>query len=78
MLGYDVYGRVFLRYSKKNAGAAKLAHFLEMDRKGHKGKHRIAKLYTNTWKKMFKTFARALDIYIALPNSKAAAVREQL
>ena len=78
VLGYDVYGRVFLRYSKKNAGAAKLAHFLEMDRKGHKGKHRIAKLYTNTWKKMFKTFARALDIYIALPNSKAAAVREQL
>ena len=78
VLGRDVYGRVFLRYSKKNAGAAKMAHFLEFDRKGHTGKHRIARLYANTWQKMFKTFAKALDIYVALPHSKAAAVREQL
>ena len=75
---YTIYGRVFLKYSKKNAGAAKLAHFLEMDRKGHKGKYRIQKLYDNTWGKLFKTFAKALDIYIALPKSKASAVREQL
>ena len=76
--GYIVYGRVFLKYSKKNAGAAKLAHFLEMDRKGHKGKYRIQKLYEKTWAKMFTTFAKALDIYIELPRSKASTVREQL
>ena len=36
VVGYDVYGRVFLSYSKKGAGASRMAHFLEMDRKGHK------------------------------------------
>ena len=76
--GYIVYGRVFLKTTKRNATASKLAHFLEMDREGHTGKHRIRKLYESTWEKLFKTFAKALDIYVALPHSKAAGVREQL
>jgi hypothetical protein len=76
--GYDVYGRVFLRYSKKNAGAAKMAHFLEMDRKGHKGKHRIQAMFNATRQRIFDTFAAALDVYIQLPNAKAKAVREKI
>jgi hypothetical protein len=76
--GYIVYGRVFLSYSKKNAKSAKMAHFLEMDREGHKGKYRIRNLYENSWRKLFRTFAKALDIYIALPGAKSSSVREQL
>ena len=77
VVGYDVYGRVFLG-KKKNAGAAKLAHFLEMDRKGHKGKHRIKAMYKATRQRIFDTFAAALDVYIQLPNAKAKAVREKI
>jgi hypothetical protein len=78
VLGWDVYGRVFLRYSKKGASHARLAHFLEMDRKGHAGKYRIATLYRNTWRTLFRTFAKAMDIYVSFPSAKSSAVREQL
>ena len=75
---FIVYGRVFLRYSKKNAGAAKLAHFLELDRKGYKGRRRIQSLYDTMWPKLFRTFARALKAYVHMPKAKAATVREWL
>ena len=76
--GWDVYGRVFLKYSKKGASHASMAHFLEMDRKGHKGKGRIKALYKNTWPVMFRTFAKAIDLYVAFPKAKSTAVRDYL
>ena len=75
---FIVYGRVFLRYSKKNAKAAKLAHFLEMDRKGFTGKRRIQRLYETMWPKLFRTFAKAVKAYVHMPKAKAAVVREWL
>jgi len=75
---YIVYGRVFLRYTKKSAGAAKLAHFLEMDRKGHKGKRRIKRLFDTMHPRLFRTFAKAVKAYVHMPKAKAATVREWL
>tara|TARA_R100000808_G_scaffold17421_1_gene38505 strand:- start:501 stop:1058 length:558 start_codon:yes stop_codon:yes gene_type:complete len=75
---FIVYGRLFLRTTKLNAKASKLAHFLEMDRKGFKGRRRIQRLYDNTWPRMFKIFAKALKAYVHMPKAKASTVREWL
>lgn len=70
------YARVFLNYAKKGAGAAKMAHFLELGTKRTgAGKGALTDLYQREQPKMFQAFAKALSIWIHRPKATAKQVK---
>ncbi len=72
--GFITYGRCFLAYSKKNAGAAKMAHLIDLGWKRYTGPRRLEKLYMANKGTMRRQFMKALMVWIMRPKAKARQV----
>lgn len=71
---WSVRATTFLNYHKKNAGAARFAHLLELGTKLFTGKFRLKGLYRTRRDRMAVSYMRALKVWIMRPKAKAKQV----
>ena len=76
--GYMVQANTFLNYHKKNAGAARFAHLLDLGTKRTLPTFQMRKLYTRRVRGMSADFIRAMSAWIFKPKASARQVAKVL
>ena len=71
-------GSTFLNYHKKNAGAARFAHLLDLGAKHIQGKRKMAQLYRQKVAGISRDYIQAVKLWIMKPKATQREVKSLL